>query len=345
MTPSRSSKDSTDATTTTPRFVVDHDLPGGHRHFLESQYHLEKPSRWRSILGDERERPRKRFFFFKPKAKEPDTTDEADVKLEDKYGKPWRVIGRGAYGTVSIFRRVPSNGQDVELFAVKEFRRRATQTPARHSTAILRELSLTSELQHPNVIRILDLFQSDLGPFYQVMEYCTGGDLFSLIHMSPELAADEADCLFKQLMRGVKYLHEVGVAHCDLKPENLLLTAEGCLKISDFGCGECIRKSSDDDGCVQMLSGVRGSTPFIAPEEYTDEEFDGRAADVWACGIIYMSMRLRRYLWHSAEMKDDLYVAYIEDRREEEGYAPLETLDPVSAAARRNFSSTLEACS
>ncbi|KAI1768516.1 HAL protein kinase [Hypoxylon sp. FL1150] len=318
----------------TPRFVVDPDFPGGHRHFLESQAHLEKPSRWRSILGNERERPGKRFSLLKLKnrqTKESETTgdaNEADLRLKDKYGTPWRVIGRGAYGTVSIFRKAPTNGQDAELFAVKEFRRRETQTPARHSTAILRELALTNRLQHVNVVRIMDLFQSDLSPFYQVMEYCTGGDLFSLIHMSPELAAEEADCFFKQLMRGVKYLHEIGVAHCDLKPENLLLTAEGCLKISDFGCGERIRKSSDDDA-TKKLSGVRGSTPFIAPEEYTDDEFDGCAADVWACGVIYMSMRLRRYLWRSAQMKDEFYATYIEERREEEGYAPVEAMYPV----------------
>jgi protein-serine/threonine kinase len=73
------------------------------------------------------------------------------------------------------------------------------------------------------------------------MEYCAGGDLKTLVLRAGRLETSEADCYFKQLMRGLEYLHEMGVAHRDLKLENLLPTADGALKITDFGNAECFR--------------------------------------------------------------------------------------------------------
>jgi protein-serine/threonine kinase len=79
------------------------------------------------------------------------------------------------------------------------------------------------------------------------MEFCAGGDHYTLVLSAGTLKDVEADCFFKQLMRGVEYLHEVGVSHYDLKPENLLLTAHGCLKIADFG---------NADSCGMLPAGL-----------------------------------------------------------------------------------------
>ena len=121
------------------------------------------------------------------------------------------------------------------------------------------------------------------------MEFCAGGDLYTLVLTAQKLDVAEADCYFKQLMRGVEYMHEMGVAHRDLKPENLLLTTNGSLKITDFGNGECFRMAWEKE--AHLTCGLCGSAPYIAPEEYTDKEFDARAVDVWATGVIYMAMR------------------------------------------------------
>jgi len=157
------------------------------------------------------------------------------------------------------------------------------------------------------------------------MEYCAGGDLYTLILAATSLQVAEADCFFKQLMRGVEYMHEMGVAHRDLKPENLLLTTHGCLKITDFGNGECFRMAWEKE--AHMTAGLCGSAPYIAPEEYAGGEFDPRAVDVWACGVIYMAMRTGRHLWRVARKEEDeFYARYLEGRRDEDGYAPIETL-------------------
>jgi protein-serine/threonine kinase len=177
------------------------------------------------------------------------------------------------------------------------------------------------------------------------MEYCAGGDLYTLILTAGNLEVIEADCYFKQLMRGVEYMHEMGVAHRDLKPENLLLTQNGALKVTDFGNGECFRMAWEQE--AHMTAGLCGSAPYIAPEEYTDDEFDPRGVDVWACGIIYMAMRTGRHLWRVAQKgEDEFYTRYLDDRREESGFRPIEILRRVStssvyvSATAANYSAT-----
>jgi protein-serine/threonine kinase len=232
------------------------------------------------------------------------------------------VIGRGAFGIVRISHKKQENGE--RLYAVKEFRRRPEESENRYSKRLMAEYSIGISLMHPNVCRTLDLVRDDKGDLCEVMEFCAGGDLYSLILAAGKLEPQEADCFFKQIMRGVEYLHEMGVAHRDLKPENLLLTTRGALKITDFGNGECFRYAWEQD--AHMVTGVCGSAPYIAPEEYVEQEFDGRAVDVWACGVIYMAMRTGRHMWNLAKKDDDFYKAYIEGRKSEEGYAPIEIL-------------------
>ena len=121
----------------------------------------------------------------------------------------------------------------------------------------------------------------------------------------------------------------MGVAHRDLKPENLLLTTHGSLKITDFGNGECFRMAWEKE--AHMTAGLCGSAPYIAPEEYTDKEFDPRAVDVWATGVIYMAMRTGRHLWRVAKRdEDEFFDRYIEGRRGDDGYGPIETLHRVN---------------
>ena len=80
-----------------------------------------------------------------------------------------------------------------------------------------------------------------------------------------------------------------------------------------------------------MTAGLCGSAPYIAPEEYSGGEFDPRAVDVWACGVIYMAMRTGRHLWRVARKdEDEFYERYLDGRRDEDGYAPIESLHRVS---------------
>jgi protein-serine/threonine kinase len=251
------------------------------------------------------------------------------ANLVEKYGKCQEIVGRGAFGIVRIsHKQDPADAKNELLYAVKEFRKRPQETSKKYQKRLTSEFCISSSLRHPNIIHTLDLLQDAKGDYCEVMEYCAGGDLYTLILAAGTLTVPEADCFFKQLMRGVEYMHEMGVAHRDLKPENLLLTTHGALKITDFGNGECFRMAWEKE--AHMTAGLCGSAPYIAPEEYQGGEFDPRAVDVWACGVIYMAMRTGRHLWRVARKdEDEFYERYLEGRRDEDGYAPIETLHRV----------------
>ncbi|KAL2128057.1 hypothetical protein VTI74DRAFT_9773 [Chaetomium olivicolor] len=321
------------------RFVVNPDLQGGHEHHLKSSRRQEKlmdmikgflggkkpeqvpdndlslVSNWVDSLRQEKDTI----------ASDKTSSSKHSATLVEKYGKCQEVVGRGAFGIVRISHKKLENGLGEKLFAVKEFRRRPEETEKKYSKRLTAEFCISSSLRHPNVIHTLDLLKDSKGDYCEVMEFCAGGDLYTLVLSAGKLEVQEADCFFKQMMRGVEYMHEMGVAHRDLKPENLLLTTHGALKITDFGNGECFRMAWEND--AHMVSGLCGSAPYIAPEEYTAKEFDARAVDVWACGVIYMAMRTGRHLWRVARKdEDEFYTRYLEGRRDEEGYAPIEAL-------------------
>lgn len=321
------------------RYVVVPEVQGGHEHHLKSAKRQEKLSdMFRNIIsgkksgethkGDEQLSLMSSWVDQLKSERDSLASDKkggpnATASLVEKYGKCQEIVGRGAFGIVRISHKRIDTGE--QLFAVKEFRRRPEENEKKYSKRLTSEFCISSSLRHPNVIHTLDLLQDSKGDYCEVMEFCAGGDLYTLVLAAGKLEVNEADCYFKQMMRGVEYMHEMGVAHRDLKPENLLLTTHGALKITDFGNGECFRMAWEKE--THMVTGLCGSAPYIAPEEYVDREFDARAVDVWATGVIYMAMRTGRHLWRVAKKEEDeFYERYLAGRRDEEGYAPIESL-------------------
>ncbi|ORX52449.1 Pkinase-domain-containing protein [Hesseltinella vesiculosa] len=243
----------------------------------------------------------------------------SNSSLAQKWGACQEVIGRGAFGVVRVAHKSADAEQGERLYAVKEFRKRSSESPKAYVKRLTSEFCIASTLHHMNVIETLDLLPlTETSPIYcQVMEYCDGGDLFNLVYECSDrgLEVPEANCLFKQLISGVDYLHSMGIAHRDLKPENLLMTSQGRMKISDFGSAECFRVSWDEP-TMHLSKGLVGSEPYIAPEEFTQEEYDARKVDIWSCAVIYMAMRTGSHLWHIAKQGDDeAFDRYLKFRR------------------------------
>lgn len=250
---------------------------------------------------------------------------ESDHEREsffEKYGKCQEIIGRGTFGIVRVSHKKVNNRE--VLYAVKEFTRKLNEPDSKYSKRLTYEFCISSSLKHDGIINAYDLFKDSKGDYYEVMEYCSGGDLYSLIAAAGKLEYSEADCFFKQLMRAVHYMHNMGVSHRDLKPENILLTQDGRVKITDFGSAECFKTAWEDD--IEMSNGIKGSSPYIAPEQYTSKEFDPRFVDVWSCGVIYMAMRTGRQLWKEAQVEDEFFHEYLRKRKCEKGYEPIEML-------------------
>jgi protein-serine/threonine kinase len=254
-------------------------------------------------------------------------TSTIDQSFVEKYGRCQEVIGKGSFGTVRVShkRLTSQEGSEEMLYAVKEFKKRQNELEKKFNRRLTSEFCISSSLKHINIIDTLDLLKDAKGDYVEVMEFCSGGDLYTLIIASGKLEYAEADCFFKQLIKGVNYMHDMGVSHRDLKPENLLLTQNGVLKITDFGNSECFKMAWENT--VQLSEGICGSSPYIAPEEFTAQQFDSRCVDIWSCGVIYMAMRTGRQLWSIADPeKDEFFKEYLAKRKNSTGYEPIESL-------------------
>lgn len=274
--------------------------------------------------------------------------DRNDLSFKHKYhfiGS--KIIGRGASGVVRLAAG-NEESKSVVRFAVKELRRKKKQeNGGEYLKKLIREFRIALLLHHDNVINTLDFVMIG-SKWFEVMEYCTGGDLFAAIQRG-NMSQEEIDCCFKQVVEGVKYLHEMGVSHRDLKPENLLIDSMGRIKITDFGVSEIfceLLKEESEGGLpalkegereIHKLRGLCGSCPYIAPEEFTGQEYDGRLVDVWSLGIIYYAMIFHGVPWEMAIEKNPHFKQFLAG-----GFDDFEPFSRIPSKARELLKRILE---
>jgi serine/threonine protein kinase len=174
-----------------------------------------------------------------------------------------RVLGEGSYAKVR-------EGVDVETFervAIKIFQRKKLVKMTGGDLNVQREINIIQCMKHKNVVEFMDSFNMDMkDKLYIVLGFCGGGNLQDLLQSAPnkQLPLCQARSLFRDLIEGLEYLHTQGIIHKDIKPDNLLITSNGSLKITDFGVAENI--NNEDDGMFKsFLPGV-GSPAFQPPE-------------------------------------------------------------------------------
>ncbi|KAH6607220.1 hypothetical protein Trco_003533 [Trichoderma cornu-damae] len=245
--------------------------------------------------------------------------DVAELQDEFEYqskllGRHGKHLGKGAASKVTLMVR---KGYPAEMYAVKEFRGKSgRESREDYDKKIKSEFSIGKSLHHPNIVETIRLC-TDHGRWNHVMEYCSEGDLFSLVqkgHLKGDAKLKDRLCLFKQLIQGVNYLHANGIAHRDIKLENLLITKDSKLKITDFGVsevfcgthpglreagGQCGRNMGEIRLCAP---GLCGSEPYIAPEVLQKKgHYDPRALDVWSSAIVMIYMTFGGAIWSRAE--------------------------------------------
>lgn len=191
---------------------------------------------------------------------------------------------------------------------MKQFRRRLqNEQEKEYVKKVTAEFCIGSTLHHPNVIETLDIIQEGEN-FYEIMEFAPN-DLFNIV-MSGEMSREEIACCWRQLLEGVKYMQSMGLAHRDLKLDNLVLDERGIVKIIDFGCAVVNKYPHEDK--VHRSKGICGSDPYIAPEQFTEPDYDARASDLWSCAIIFICMSIKRFPWRIPHPdKDQSYKKFL----------------------------------
>ncbi|XP_047956950.1 phosphoenolpyruvate carboxylase kinase 2-like [Salvia hispanica] len=185
-------------------------------------------------------------------------------------------LGRGRFGVV--YRCFSTASSD--SFACKSIYKHSLTDDAdrRCLDAEPKILHLLSAC--PSILRLHDVYEDD-DYIHLVTDLCDGGDLFDRISSGDRLSEPDAAAILRQLMAAVSFCHRMGVAHRDIKPDNILFDSRGRLKLADFGSAELFD--------VSEMSGVVGTPYYVAPEVLMGRDYDEKV-DVWSAGVILYIM-------------------------------------------------------
>jgi tetratricopeptide (TPR) repeat protein len=197
-------------------------------------------------------------------------------------------LGRGGMGVVYQARQC-SLKRPVALKMILAGPHADPRAQARFRT----EAEAVARLQHPNIVHIYEVGECDGRPFL-CLEYVEGG---SLLRKIAGLAQPEREAarLIETLARAVQYMHQRGILHRDLKPNNVLLTADGTPKITDFGLAKLLDAGAGPTQTETMI----GTPSYMAPEQAaSDAQKVGPPADVYSLGAILYELLTGRVPFH-----------------------------------------------
>ncbi|KAJ2614064.1 serine/threonine protein kinase [Coemansia sp. RSA 1365] len=280
------------------------------------------------------------------------------------FGKSVRMLGAGTGGCVDL--HFTSSTKKVVAIKTLHLANELPQQPSsmlphqQKSSAVvgvlgrrvLEELGIAATVRHQNIVHTHEIIvEPDHGKCYVVMDACKI-DLLTLLQFQvagkiPSIPDRVLDWYFVQLVRGVQYLHSMGIGHRDLKLDNVCITEQGVLKIVDFGCATLFRRrraqnpqaavvasqasrrprggrsrtvpyivpreqQQEDCEYVETMSfGMCGSDPYMAPELFLGGYYSAVKVDIWAVGIIYFAMQHQQFPWAIAQSaKDNRYKAF-----------------------------------
>uniref|UniRef100_A0AAF5CY85 non-specific serine/threonine protein kinase n=1 Tax=Strongyloides stercoralis TaxID=6248 RepID=A0AAF5CY85_STRER len=190
-----------------------------------------------------------------------------------------RVEGKGSFGKAILYKRKIDNTYVI----IKEIVMHSLSFSERQSA--LNEVSLLSQLDHPNIISYYDSFEDD-GILMIEMEYADGGNLGQFLLMQEEyLNEDIIWFIFTQIVDGVSYLHQNSILHRDLKTANIFLTKTNDVKIGDFGISKIMGTNTKMDGANTVI----GTPYYISPEMCEGKNYN-ESTDIWAMGCILYEM-------------------------------------------------------
>ena len=185
-----------------------------------------------------------------------------------------QLLGRGGNSSVWL-------AQDEELMRPVTLKwlhhKRATSPDA--VSRFEREARTLASLTHPGIVTVIDRGEWDGRPFI-VCEYVDGADLARHIAQATRLAVPEALAIGSQIAEALAYAHERGVVHRDVKPQNVLITRDGFVKLADFGIARV-----DEAPELTAAGRVLGTGDYVAPEQALGRRLDGRV-DVYALGAV-----------------------------------------------------------
>ena len=204
----------------------------------------------------------------------PSITDSIGRVLGDRY-RLVTAVGTGASAHVYL-------AEDVNLH--RQVAIKVLHPALAHDASFLKrfraEARAVAALNHPNVLQVYDWGEDADGPFL-VLEYLAGGSLRRVLDRGARLTPEQAVNVGRQAAAGLAYAHRRGLAHRDVKPENLLFDTDERLRIADFGLARALAEAA----WTEPEGTVLGTARYASPEQALAHPIDGRA-DVYALSLV-----------------------------------------------------------
>ncbi|KAF7360372.1 Protein kinase domain-containing protein [Mycena venus] len=230
-----------------------------------------------------------------------------DLPTDPKFIGPWilgECVGKGASGRVKIAKhRVTGKLAAVKILPLAPLvsSRASLETRQiktdKQRLGIDREITMMKLMNHPNILRIYDVYEG-AKELFLVLEYVEGGELFDFLVNRGRLTPEEAREYFKQIVYGLNYAHTFSIIHRDLKPENILIASLSppLIKIADWGMAAFAPPS------LQLETSC-GSPHYASPEIVNGERYQGNATDIWSCGVILYALLTGRLPFDDKNVK------------------------------------------
>jgi serine/threonine protein kinase len=190
-------------------------------------------------------------------------------------------IGEGGMGIVYL-------AEHTELpkrFAIKSLSKALSQDPS-FRERFYEEAQKQALLDDPNIVQVTDFFEEG-GQFFLVMEYVDGEDLSKMIKARGKLPPQEALSIFQDVLRGLKFAHDKGIVHRDMKPSNVLVDKSGRARIMDFGIA--IMAGAGEKRLTAAGSAI-GSPWYMSPEQIEHPHDLDQRTDIYSLGIVLYEM-------------------------------------------------------
>ncbi|CAG9327784.1 unnamed protein product [Blepharisma stoltei] len=187
------------------------------------------------------------------------------------------TLGKGTFGKVKLGLHLLTG----EKVAIKVLDKNCISDVS-DVERISREIHILKLIRHENLVQLYEVIETS-EKIYLVMEYVSGGELFTHIVNSKRLKEKEACKFYQQIISGIEYIHKLNIVHRDLKPENLLLDHDKTLKFVDFGLSNTYLEG-------EMLKTACGSPCYAAPEMIAGKSYIASRVDIWSSGVILFTM-------------------------------------------------------
>eukprot|EP01063_Lacrimia_lanifica_P028701 TRINITY_DN4235_c0_g1_i1.p1 TRINITY_DN4235_c0_g1~~TRINITY_DN4235_c0_g1_i1.p1 ORF type:complete len:903 (+),score=348.08 TRINITY_DN4235_c0_g1_i1:108-2816(+) len=215
-------------------------------------------------------------------------------------------LGRGAFGKVKMVVHTATE----KLYAIK-IMNKSVLSKARvgggggalaGKTALdsaLTEIAIMKRLDHRNVCKLYEVINDpSANKLYLIVEYMEKGPVYVLRKGCEPVPVERLRGMVVDMCQGLDYLHQIGIVHRDVKPENILLDSSGIPKLTDFGV------ANDSAGADGEVLDTQGSPAFFPPELFNQVPISGKSTDIWALGVTVFTMAFARLPFVGGNIND-----------------------------------------